>query len=66
MAGPDRGSASLARLRALAAAVFIGLSAVLVLNEVAGRDTSESLAGLVMGTLLALLGLEAVAAVVRR
>lgn len=61
--GPGGG---LARLRWVAALVFIGLSVLLVLNAVAGRPTSEVLVGSVFGTLLALLGIEALAAVVKR
>lgn len=68
MASPASGGpgGSLARLRIVAALVFIVLSAAMVLNSIAGRPTSEVLAGSVFGTLLALLGLEALAAVVKR
>lgn len=57
---------SLARLRIIAAFVFIVLSAGLVANAIAGRPTSEVLAGSVFGTLIALLGIETLAAVVKR
>lgn len=42
------------------------LSIAIVFNAIAGRPTSEILAGSVFGTMLALLGIEALAAAVKR
>lgn len=65
-AGDGAPGGALGRIRSAAAVVFILLSAALVLNAIAGRPTSEVLAGSVFGTMLALIGIEAIAAVAKR
>jgi len=56
---------ALDRLRAVAAGVFIALSALVVLAITVGRAVPEVIVTLVFGTLLALLGLEATIRAVR-
>lgn len=65
-AGSGGPPGSLARVRTFAAVVFVFLSAALVLNAIAGRPTSEVLAGSVFGATLALVGIEALASVAKR
>lgn len=53
-------------LRAVAVAVFIVLSALLVIANILGRAASDAFTGLTFGTLLALLGIEGLERLVRR
>lgn len=61
----DDDADGLDRLRQVAVAVFIALSALLVVAQVTGRPVSDAFTGLTFGTLLALLGIEGLVRVVR-